>query len=47
MDGFGRALEKKAMIVGRTSLVPGGHKLAYPGSGRIEFQRSPDQTEGS
>ena len=37
MDGFGRALEKKVIIVRRTSLVRGGHRLRYPGSGSIEF----------
>jgi len=34
------------MIVRRTSLVPGGHRLRYPGGGRIEFRRSADQAQG-
>jgi len=47
MVGFGRSLEKKAMIVRRTSMVPGGYRLRYQGGGRIEFQGGADQAEGS
>jgi len=35
------------MIVRRTSLVPGGYRVGYPGSGRIEFRRGADPAEGS
>jgi len=35
------------MIVRRTSQVPGGHRLRYLGSGRVEFQRGIDLAEGS
>jgi len=35
------------MIVRRTTLVPGGHRLRYPGCGRVEFRRGADQADGS
>ena len=47
VNSFRGALEKKTMIVHRTSLVPYGHRLRYPGSARIKFRRSADQAESS
>jgi len=47
VDGFGRATEKKAMIVRRTTLVPDGHRFGDPGHGRVEFRRGVDQADGS
>jgi len=35
------------MIVRRTTLVPGGHRLRDPGGGRVEFRRGADQVDGS
>jgi len=47
VDGFGGASEEKVIIVRRTTLVPGGHRLGYPGGGRVEFRRGADEPEGS
>jgi len=47
VDGVGGASEEKAMIVCRTTMVPGGHRLGYLGGGRVEFRRGAEQAEGS